>query len=257
MALIKCTECGKEISDKAERCPNCGYPIKDILGIVNTDKKSSNNNYKKFDFNNNEVDLDNPKFMEYHNQEAKTDLKSSFKISIISFIIAFLGLLVSMAGNHRGFAVAVGGFMLLSGFLVSVIYIIKAIISYFSIGSKNSLEHKIEKLRYQYYANNMKTFSTIPPDLNYEVISSINARSKNELLHEAYSLKADALINVNIQKYTSSDTQSHFNGIGAKPTIRTKVSEHENWTADAIIISSENYHAPFRKINEHGSIEFN
>ena len=27
MALIKCPECGKEISDNAESCPHCGYPI--------------------------------------------------------------------------------------------------------------------------------------------------------------------------------------------------------------------------------------
>lgn len=27
MALIKCSECGKEISDKAETCPSCGCPI--------------------------------------------------------------------------------------------------------------------------------------------------------------------------------------------------------------------------------------
>lgn len=27
MALIKCPECGKEISDKASSCPNCGCPI--------------------------------------------------------------------------------------------------------------------------------------------------------------------------------------------------------------------------------------
>lgn len=27
MALIKCTECGKKISDKATNCPNCGCPI--------------------------------------------------------------------------------------------------------------------------------------------------------------------------------------------------------------------------------------
>ncbi|WP_417039619.1 zinc-ribbon domain-containing protein, partial [Clostridium porci] len=26
MSLIKCPECGKEISDKAEKCPGCGYP---------------------------------------------------------------------------------------------------------------------------------------------------------------------------------------------------------------------------------------
>ena len=27
MSLIKCEECGKEISDKAEICPNCGNPM--------------------------------------------------------------------------------------------------------------------------------------------------------------------------------------------------------------------------------------
>lgn len=27
MALIKCPECGKEISDKSEICINCGYPV--------------------------------------------------------------------------------------------------------------------------------------------------------------------------------------------------------------------------------------
>lgn len=27
MALIKCSECGKEVSDKASSCPGCGAPI--------------------------------------------------------------------------------------------------------------------------------------------------------------------------------------------------------------------------------------
>lgn len=31
MALIKCPECGKEVSDKAEVCIHCGYPIKDFI----------------------------------------------------------------------------------------------------------------------------------------------------------------------------------------------------------------------------------
>ena len=30
MALINCPECGKEISDKANACPNCGAPIEVI-----------------------------------------------------------------------------------------------------------------------------------------------------------------------------------------------------------------------------------
>lgn len=27
MALIKCPECGRKVSDKAKTCPDCGYPI--------------------------------------------------------------------------------------------------------------------------------------------------------------------------------------------------------------------------------------
>ena len=33
MALIKCSECGKEISDKAEICPYCGINIEDSKEI--------------------------------------------------------------------------------------------------------------------------------------------------------------------------------------------------------------------------------
>lgn len=32
MALIKCPECGKEISDRAKACINCGCPIEDFKG---------------------------------------------------------------------------------------------------------------------------------------------------------------------------------------------------------------------------------
>ena len=31
MGLIKCLECGKDISDQAETCPNCGYPLQKKL----------------------------------------------------------------------------------------------------------------------------------------------------------------------------------------------------------------------------------
>jgi hypothetical protein len=36
MALIKCHECGKEISDKANACPNCGCPLSEMVtsGVV-------------------------------------------------------------------------------------------------------------------------------------------------------------------------------------------------------------------------------
>lgn len=28
MSLIKCPECGKEISNQSQNCPNCGYPMR-------------------------------------------------------------------------------------------------------------------------------------------------------------------------------------------------------------------------------------
>lgn len=31
MALINCKECGKEISDQADKCPHCGFPVKTAL----------------------------------------------------------------------------------------------------------------------------------------------------------------------------------------------------------------------------------
>ena len=33
MALIKCPECNKEVSDKSEVCIHCGYPIKEYIDI--------------------------------------------------------------------------------------------------------------------------------------------------------------------------------------------------------------------------------
>ena len=62
MALIKCPECKKKISDQCENCPQCGYPIKDNLQRVNTEDNTketvvlekkpfykNHNNYKFYD----------------------------------------------------------------------------------------------------------------------------------------------------------------------------------------------------------------
>lgn len=38
MALIKCPECGREVSDKAVSCPQCGYPIAS-MAVQETPKK--------------------------------------------------------------------------------------------------------------------------------------------------------------------------------------------------------------------------
>lgn len=43
MALIKCPECGKEISDKAMLCPNCGYPIAQCKNLKKEEYTSKEN----------------------------------------------------------------------------------------------------------------------------------------------------------------------------------------------------------------------
>ena len=41
MALITCPECGKQVSEKATNCPNCGFPISgyEVQTIEQTGKK--------------------------------------------------------------------------------------------------------------------------------------------------------------------------------------------------------------------------
>lgn len=47
MSLIKCKECGKEISNKATVCPNCGCPIVSLTKEeISTKKPKKNNKHK-------------------------------------------------------------------------------------------------------------------------------------------------------------------------------------------------------------------
>jgi uncharacterized membrane protein YvbJ len=41
MALIHCPECGTEVSDKAEKCPKCAYPINPVIqkGATNSNNQ--------------------------------------------------------------------------------------------------------------------------------------------------------------------------------------------------------------------------
>lgn len=49
MSLIKCTECGKEFSVKADHCPNCGCPTWDIINELYKADQSININHEVYD----------------------------------------------------------------------------------------------------------------------------------------------------------------------------------------------------------------
>ena len=39
MALIKCPECGGQVSDKAPACIHCGYPLQEMNDAAKEDTK--------------------------------------------------------------------------------------------------------------------------------------------------------------------------------------------------------------------------
>lgn len=41
MALIKCPECGKEVSNRAQVCIHCGYPLEELFSQENGEVKTS------------------------------------------------------------------------------------------------------------------------------------------------------------------------------------------------------------------------
>lgn len=98
MALIKCPECGKEISDKAASCPNCGYPIN--AATIHTEN------------GNDEIFLDEDKDDEIEDTNSNTSSRlSKFKDIIIGshiwiplvcvVIIAFIILILVFSRNRQ------------------------------------------------------------------------------------------------------------------------------------------------------------
>ncbi len=69
MSLIKCDECGKEISDQAKNCPHCGFPIQKSQVSVEVSQNSSNKRPKK----------------------KRKGLKVVFSIVAVFFIIGMIG----------------------------------------------------------------------------------------------------------------------------------------------------------------------
>lgn len=48
MAMIKCPECGKDVSDRAKVCPNCAYPLEEManFGKIRIKLNTQTNGFK-------------------------------------------------------------------------------------------------------------------------------------------------------------------------------------------------------------------
>lgn len=84
MALIKCPECGKEISEKAFTCPHCGYPICD-KSLKESDAQEDVEDKKTIEVNNDIIS-------KYNNTAPKNSSATAI-ILIIIFVLALLGII--------------------------------------------------------------------------------------------------------------------------------------------------------------------
>ncbi|MDY9920862.1 MAG: hypothetical protein U2P59_03445 [Synergistota bacterium] len=94
MALIKCTECGKDISDKATACPNCGCPIEEILTRLEDRAKNEKQRAK----------LQTDKLIEEKKTLEKENSTKAMQIKQMIFFLAML-IVVCIVGffliNHK------------------------------------------------------------------------------------------------------------------------------------------------------------
>jgi uncharacterized membrane protein YvbJ len=86
MALISCSECGKQVSDKAASCPNCGAPIS-AVSPVSLNPQS-------------------------HTYVTRTGAKWEG----IGFVLIVIGLVMAIASQS-----VFGGLLMLGGFMVFIV----------------------------------------------------------------------------------------------------------------------------------------
>ncbi len=87
MALIKCPECGKEISEFAPRCSNCGFPM-DMVGKITTGSINPQEDTDKVK-NNNEADIGKYRKSKRSDASRKADRKYNEVHKPIGFSISY------------------------------------------------------------------------------------------------------------------------------------------------------------------------
>ena len=93
MALIKCSECGKEISDKAKTCPNCGNAVTTYVKCSDCGER-----FVSIDLSCSNCGCPNYSIRNYTNEDKCDSLcLSGMIVGIVSFFIDFFGL-VSATG---------------------------------------------------------------------------------------------------------------------------------------------------------------
>ena len=108
MALIKCSECGKEFSDKASACPKCACPIDEQTANIKNKKKSVK---------------DYSELTSLEKSSLRLYMRSQGENSTTEIILMFLALACSLIGFFVGFwllFLIIGMCLLVSAYVIYI-----------------------------------------------------------------------------------------------------------------------------------------
>ena len=140
MALITCPKCGNQVSDKAEKCPKCGWIVEEIQGK------------KNISFTNISHEINNPqihKILKAFTSSAYKKAQYTFTIlSITSLVFAFISFMRYIYVLHKEFIASTASMFFSCTLLIcGVIFLIAAFIANIKNDELNSLkniEHILE-----------------------------------------------------------------------------------------------------------------
>ena len=95
MALIKCTKCGQMVSDRAEKCPKCGYPVHLSMKQQEETKQSVEPHTTTLNTSKEEVANGNP-------QPQQRGSKKGIIIAIVVVVIIGCGVLFALLNSNNG-----------------------------------------------------------------------------------------------------------------------------------------------------------
>jgi len=192
MALIICEECGKEFSDKASACPNCGCPIDSMQEqeIKEEVQYKANDLECDVEINGNEVEL-------YYDK--KTFEVESHIITKMLFYI-YLGFMIFLLLNTDkitgGVLMSTLILFLIGSFILSLP---EKITPWYAKekAKKNKIKERIERVR-SFFEKKFPIYNDIKPE--FKTIDVINETGKDKermmfsIYMKAYKLNADAIV---------------------------------------------------------------
>ena len=134
MALIKCPECEREISNQAQSCPYCGFPITENQNDVVSRASNEETNTTTSDSNNPILENSAKENSEHYSVRANAIIALIFSVTVL---LSPIGLIVGVIALIRALSIKkannLNNLKPIKGFIISIVSIVLALILCVSI----------------------------------------------------------------------------------------------------------------------------